>query len=352
MNARPHATDAGFSKTTWQFRDAGEFGTCRAQWEQILAGHSAKLGYDFLFTQTLVRHYSRRGDVLVTGRDGDGPVLITLMRRTGPGRWETFCPSQSLLGLWLQRRDTPMETLLIELAARLPGPVFLVSLLQQDPLFIEPPENTSRVVTVDHYQTAAIRLEGTFDQYWAARIKKLRYEMDRRRRRLAESGVEVSFDERRDEASVAGFIGEYGALESRGWKGKEGTAIEARNEQGEFYTALMRTLCAEQRGRMYRLCYNGKAAAMQLGLASGDGLVFLKTTYDETQRAFSPGLMMKAEILKGVFSPERAQRAEFYGPLKGWQTDWSHEVRRLYHVNFYRHAAFRKLRDGLRVIWR
>ena len=93
---------------------------------------------------------------------------------------------------------------------------------------------------LDYIQTARIPLEGTYQEYWAAREGRLRKNNDRLRRRMAEKGLRLDFNVIRAAADVGEAIREFGRLESKGWKAMEGTAVSVDNAQGRFYQASAR----------------------------------------------------------------------------------------------------------------
>jgi hypothetical protein len=143
---------------------------------------------------------------------------------------------------------------------------------------------------------------------------------------------------------VIGAVREFGQLESKGWKGQEGTAIEEGNPQGRFYREVLEAFCAAGEGMIYQLLLDGKVVASDLCLARNGMLVVLKTAYDETIEKVSPALLMRQDILERLFEEKKIQVVEFYGKVLDWHLKWTDQVRGMYHINFFRNTLVARLR--------
>jgi len=206
------------------------------------------------------------------------------------------------------------------------------------------PPDAGNAATLDYIDTARITLAGSFDEYWEARGKNLRANLKKQRARLAREGVAARLEIVRAPEDVAAAVADYGRLESTGWKGQQGTAVDAGNEQGRFYRAMLEEFCARGAGSIYRYWFDDRLVAMDLCVEDGEQIVILKTAYDETvPSSLSPALLMREEQVRQLFDERRLARIEFYGRVMEWHQRWTSEVRTLYHVNFYRWPALRRL---------
>ena len=146
----------------------------------------------------------------------------------------------------------------------------------------------------------------------------------------------------RDPGSVAAAIEDYGRLEGSGWKGKEGTAVSAENEQGMFYRDVLHAACQAGEGIIYQLLFEGRTVASQLGLMRNGMLVLLKMAYDEEYRSHSPGYLLKYKLLEAAFEGHEVRVVEFFGRVNpGWTDKWADEVRPIFHITFHRHGRIR-----------
>jgi CelD/BcsL family acetyltransferase involved in cellulose biosynthesis len=222
-----------------------------------------------------------------------------------------------------------------------------LALTQQDPASVARPPESMLVETLDYIETAALSLDGTFDDYWAARGKNLKHNVKRQRAKLQEQAIQLSLDMVDAPDGVDAAIADYGRLESAGWKAAEGTAVGPDNAQGRFYRSMFESFCRMGKGRIFRYRFGDQVVAMDLCIERAGVLVVLKTTYDETVKVVSPATLMRYEIVKQLFDEKRLARVEFYGKAMEWHLRWTSDLRTLYHLNRYRWTGLKRLRFAL-----
>lgn len=120
--------------------------------------------------------------------------------------------------------------------------------------------------------------------------KRLR-EWQRLERRLQEHGT-LHYDTLQAGCPVERWIDEFLALESAGWKGREGTAFASREPGDRFLRDICRA--AHERGHLeaFALRLNGRPIAMLLTLTASAGVFAFRTAYDETYSRYSPGTLL------------------------------------------------------------
>jgi hypothetical protein len=123
-----------------------------------------------------------------------------------------------------------------------------------------------------------------------------------------------------------------------GWKGKGETAVTVGGRQGLFYQEMLESFCSRGEGVIYRLLMNGETIATNLCLLRDGMMIILKTTYDETVKGISPGMLLHQEIFKALFHEGKIKVVEFYGRVRDWHMRWTNELRTMYHLNFYRYG--------------
>jgi hypothetical protein len=223
-------------------------------------------------------------------------------------------------------------------------------LTQIDPRFAPRGIDNDRLSHGDYIETGWIDVEGSFDDYWAARGKNLRQNMRKQRNKLAADGVVTRMRVIRDAAEMAGALARYGALESTGWKAGEGTAIHPDNAQGRFYRCLLETAAAAGEAVVYEYLFNDRTVAMNLCLLRAGVLVVLKTTYDESIKSLSPAFLLREEELQVLFGEHRVRRIEYYGRLMDWHTKLTENKRTLYHLTRYRWPWVKQLAASRRKV--
>jgi CelD/BcsL family acetyltransferase involved in cellulose biosynthesis len=285
---------------------------------------------------------------LLTAHDGSRCVAMLLLRDVGKLRWQTFQPSQLPLGVWVAAAGLSVQEIASSLLHQGPMKLSLsVSITQVDPLFAPQSEDSADNRHDDYIDTAWVDIEGTFDDYWAARGKNLRQNMRKQRNKLEAEAVGVQMRVFRDAADMAGAIARYGALEAQGWKAQEGTAIHPDNDQGRFYTELMQGLAARGEASVYEYLFGSKTVALNLCVQRGKTLTILKTTYDESIKVYSPAFLLNQDMMQALFEEQQIKRLEYYGSVMEWHTRWTDNRRTLYHLTTFRNGMVKRLAESL-----
>jgi hypothetical protein len=139
--------------------------------------------------------------------------------------------------------------------------------------------------------------------------KRRRKELDRRRRRLNETGA-VSFTTAAEISSVVTATDDFLALEGGGWKGRAGTAAIDHDDLRGFVHAAVSGLAAEGKASIGRILVDGRGIAAAIVLRSGRGAWFWKIAYDETFARFSPGVMLSVALTEELLEDENLERMD------------------------------------------
>ena len=313
-----------------------DFAEISAAWDTMNDAHYGHPLLEARFTETALAHIGNRSESIFVLGDFNQPDAIFVMEPSRLGTWSTFQASQSPLGAAIIRPDAALESLGSALFRELPLTCQALSVTQQDPDILPRPTHSAVLDTLDYIPTARITLEGTFDDYWAARGKNLRHNIKRQRNRLEREGIPLRLEVLTRPEEMEMGVREYGELESRGWKAEHGTAVHPENAQGRFYTSLLEQYAATGDASIYRYFYGDDLVAIDLCISGPKAFIILKTTYDESIEGSSPALLMRREYFPSLFVEHKAERIEFYGRVMDWHTKWSDEIRNLYHANIYR----------------
>lgn len=332
---------------SWSFHPAlDKFPQQRDRWDALNLAQDNHILLDSGFVASLLTHFASRDVVLGIDEDARHPAMA-LMERKAPGIWETFQPFCAPLGLILYGAEERAAESLASLIRCLPGYALQLGVLHQDPdcFGLSAAGGYDWIEKLDYIQTARISLEGTFEEYWAAREGRLRKNNDRLRRRMTEQGLRLDFAAIRDPGGVADAIQELGRLESKGWKAKEGTAVSVDNAQGRFYRAVLEDFCSRGEGVIYQLRIDGRVVATDICVVREEMLILLKTAYDEDSSVYSPAFLLREDVIRDVYSGGQVRNYEFYGPLMDYQLRWTRNIRTLYHLTCFRHRYIRSARD-------
>ena len=321
----------------------------REAWSALAerAQSSIVLSTDFIFTsaETLA---NRKLRFALLGTK-EVPTALTILDARSAIRPEAFVESQMPLGAWIQAPDCELGFTGQTLAKALPLALQL-SVRQVDSSLTRRPADSAWLDTVDYIRTAWVEIDGSFDDYWAARGKNLRANAKKQRNRLVRESIVTRMEVLTRPDDMTRAVADYAALESRGWKAAEGTAVSEEHPQFEFYRRMLHRFALQGKARVYRYFFGESLVACELCVSNGDEMVILKTTHDESVHPFSPATLLREEMFEALFREHEIRRVEFYGPLKEWHTRWTDLARDIYHVNIYRNAfagaAVRALRKA------
>ncbi|MCI0400215.1 MAG: GNAT family N-acetyltransferase [Gammaproteobacteria bacterium] len=331
----------------WQLHGKGSFDCIRDEWDQVQATFSQTPLLDADFVSLLLAHFGSGKEVVAICRKNGIAVAVSILKKSGMTRWQTFQPSQAPLGMWIQDPAVPLTSLFQSLQAALPGFPTLIGLTQQDPDIQARPSDINQYRTLEYIQTARITVVDTFSHYWAKRGKNLRRNLKKQRNHLEKDGVLTRLEAITSPQYVAQAIGDYAHLESGGWKAKVGTAVSVDNPQGRFYRCLLEKYCERGEGIIYRYWLGEHIGAMDLCIRRNGVFYILKTTYDEALEKFSAAFLMREEIFRDIFDNSNMKTIEFYGRVMDWHTKWADEMRTMYHVNWIRWPVLARLWKSL-----
>lgn len=335
----------------WQLHPktaAAGLGPHREAWDRLnqrlMAGHGM---LDSVFIDALLRHFGERGAQLAVASRGGEPVAMLLLgaQTRGLGVWASFLPSQTQIGPSL----IPAGLHLRDLFSELPGYASELDLLCNDPRFGDLRELPGRPVQgLPHALTMSVNLRGSFDDYWAQRPRKLIQNMRRYMRRLHTEGGGGRLAVIGEPEAIPAAVERYAALESSGWKGREGTAVSSDNPQGRFYAEVMREFAARGEALVYELWLGEDLLASRMLLLRDGMAVMLKTAFDEQFERFAPGRVLLLRTLEDLFTRAPGGVVEFYTNAEPDLLAWSTSQRWINHVSVYRHNGMPALYSLLR----
>jgi Acetyltransferase (GNAT) domain len=124
-------------------------------------------------------------------------------------------------------------------------------------------------------------------------------ELRRYVRRLGDVGA-LLFTTATEPEPIAAALADFFTLESRGWKGKAGTAAVLDDDVHGFITAAVAGLAAEGKVAINRIFIDGRAIAVTIALRSADTAWFWKIVYDEKFAQHSPGVVLTFAVTEDL----------------------------------------------------
>jgi len=135
------------------------------------------------------------------------------------------------------------------------------------------------------------------EAYLEANVRgKKRKELRRQQSRLSELG-ELRFERSDGGVGLADWIAEFLALERRGWKGANGSALDCAGETRELFRNALTGAAEEGKLELLALRLDGRAIAMLVNFITPPGAGSFKTAVDEDYARFSPGVLLQIHNL-------------------------------------------------------
>lgn len=341
------------STLRWSLLPIRRFDEFAGDWDVLNDAGSASPALTSGIFSIALRAFGVGDEQLAIARVDSRIVAMALLCRPSSVRIRTFQPAQLPLGAWVQSTDISFDEAARSLVRILPWPILATEVTQQDPIILPRPteETGSSLSTGDYIETSGVDVAGSFDSYWSQRGSNLRQNVRKLHNKLIREGLKGSAKFITDGTEMVDAVDRYGELESRGWKGKEGTALHPGNEQGRFYREILNWYALDGAALVVEYHIGEALVCSNLCISRHGVLVILKTAHSETDARFSPATLLNYELFQYLFSSADCRRVEFYGRVMDWHRRYMSDSRWMYHVSVYRTPAVRAAAAAVRK-WR
>lgn len=155
-------------------------------------------------------------------------------------------------------------------------------------------EATGRRFALFHREERALLERGLSpDAYLEATLRgKKRKELRRQQNRLAEMG-QLDFQRADGHEGLDSWIDEFLALERRGWKGANGSALDCADNTRNLFRNVLHGAANEGKLELLAVRLDGRAIAMLVNFLTPPGAFSFKTAFDEDYARFSPGVLLQ-----------------------------------------------------------
>ena len=331
----------------WEFLPVNEFSNYTKRWDLLNESTINNLLLNSEFVDALLSQFSKGDEIIAICTSDNADIAMGIFVREKWGAWRTMQPSQAPVGIWLCNEQNLNENLLDSLISSLPGIALSVSLTQLDDGYYSRIVKTNKLEQLHYIDTSWIDIESSFDEYWSGRSKNTKKNLRRQVNKLEQESIRTKLIMIDSEDQADEVVENYGDLESKGWKAESGTAIELNNEQGKFYSRVLKKFSKRKKGMSFQYFFEDALVATDICIHDGNTLFILKTTYDESIKSFSPAMLMHKEIFEYVFNCGFIRRIEFFGKIMEWHKKFTKNSRNLFHLNYYRFPWLRKVKNIL-----
>ena len=128
------------------------------------------------------------------------------------------------------------------------------------------------------------------------------------------------------------------ALESAGWKGKAGTAINSNERTRSFYRTLTDLLVRDGLLEWHFLEVGGSVIGGHLAVRASSTLTLLKIAYDEGYSALAPGNLLFLEMLQNESGASRSETIDCLTDMP-WHRNWKMSSRPHFTITLFPRRA-------------
>jgi Acetyltransferase (GNAT) domain len=190
---------------------------------------------------------------------------------------------------------------------RLPSVIFAQSMLAEGPVWeamqmlalqqkigLDVIETWQRSILERAHATSA-------QEYLSQQISARKRKMLRRKRRKLEAISPATLVVNKEQSDIPAAFIRYCQTEDSGWKGRNQTSLSHHPADARYFRDLLISLAANQRAFIAELVQSGRTIASGLFVCSGHEVVFMRTAYEETSAALSPGVLLDWMVTEHLF---------------------------------------------------
>jgi predicted nucleic acid-binding Zn ribbon protein len=164
-------------------------------------------------------------------------------------------------------------------------------------------------------------------------------------KRLAERRLENFNLERIDPQSSeenTHLLQQFFELETAGWKAQSGDPIAFDANKISYYENMTRAALSGKNLSWYRMSSNNKPIAMLLVFRRKEKLWVMKTAYDETYKAYSPGGLVLTQLLDDSLADPLIKTVDMISNYN-WLERWNPEKKPYYSLRILPKFGWRRL---------
>jgi hypothetical protein len=190
--------------------------------------------------------------------------------------------------------------------------------------------------STDYY----ISLEGSWEDYLKGRSSNTKRGWDRRKRRLSSHPGGHEIEQICDPEGIREALSRFVAIERETWKAKARIGAGKNERSLLFYEDLLVRAARKGRAFIYFLKSSGKTIAGEICFIQQDVVCSLLTTYLPSYAAYSPGILILADLTQHLFGgPYReldllGMRDD--GAQPSYKMGWATGKRETVHLTGYR----------------
>ena len=185
---------------------------------------------------------------------------------------------------------------------------------------------SSSTEELSHYSKFVAFADG-YDAFMAGYNSKFRRNLKRKVTKAKEAG-ELRFVCAKTPEELRLAFDTFLAVEGSGWKGRDGTSIEAQPQKKAYYQYMLEHFCEENICQINMLYLGDKCVAAQFGVLVDKTVFLLKIGYDEAFSDVSPGHILLEELIRYGSETSLFDKVSFVTGI-GWADRWKPQLQKV-----------------------
>lgn len=181
-----------------------------------------------------------------------------------------------------------------------------------------------RIWVRESFSRVLLKPRESFEAHIQALSRNRRKDYGRQLRRLEDMGS-VEMVLHRDLSGGRDLAARFMEIEAKSWKGEEGTALQQKSSDQEFFTNLTEALGNRKKLLWCEVKLDGAPIAMSCNFMTGSTLFGFKVAYDPEYATYSPGIVAEMEVVRAIYDGRGIRMAESgtlgKSYLDGWWLD-------------------------------
>ncbi len=170
-----------------------------------------------------------------------------------------------------------------------------------------------------------LAIDCTWDAFLRRQSANFRSNLKRKARKLHE-GRRCRIDFIRNPESMEAAFDAVEKVECQSWKADDGTSLMSRPWEMQFYRNLIEIFARNGQAMITLLTLDDEPVAYDMGVDGGRRVYCLKTSFDQRYRDLSPGLVLRAELMRKIFE-EGMHEYDFLGDRERYKLEWTDTTR-------------------------
>ncbi len=174
------------------------------------------------------------------------------------------------------------------------------------------------------FSIGQVQLNGSWAQYEAGLGSNHRRQMHKMlRRSKRDGGIELERCANPTSEQVETLLRRGFEVEDRGWKAAQSTSVLRTPRVFDYFCRQAQQLARWEQLELNFLRFAGQPIAFEFGYRSKQTYFSPKVGFDESFAAYSPGQLLRWELLKNFWEHDQTAAVDFWGPLTRATACWA-----------------------------